>query len=219
MPTFACNEGYTISSYSLVCLSGTFKGSGPTCNPNNPCYIQFMPIPTNGYITSSPPYNSGDRVTFACYSGYLLAGASNGVICNSGNFLASPGAPSCTPTPCNGQPTAPNNGYITSVAPYSHLQSVTFVCNNDFTLAPNSGVQCRFGAFVGSTPTCLAKYTSQPSESARGSIVSLVPAKYTSQPVGPSKGNNVSLVPYISGIKRSISDVLLTALCLLIQLI
>ena len=178
--TFACNSGYQLvgASNGIKCNLGSFVANPgtPSCTPA-PCNAQPT-APTNGYITSSAPYSSGNSVTFACNSGYQLVGASNGIKCNLGSFVANPGTPSCTPAPCNAQPTAPTNGYVASVAPYNHLQSVTFACTSNFTLASSSGIQCQFGVFVGTTPTCLAKCLLQPTAPLKGNIVSSAP--YTS---------------------------------------
>ena len=160
-----------------MCLFGTFVGNAPTCDLIPiPCRSQYSPAPTNGNVTSSPPYANGTNVTFECNNGFQMIGTSNGITCIMGKFVTSPGAPTCTPAPCTVQPAAPINGYLVSLPPYSHLQIVIFACDENFSMAPFSGVQCQFGVFVGSMPVCSSKFLPQPDTSPDGrySVISTI---------------------------------------------
>ncbi|XP_073244344.1 sushi, von Willebrand factor type A, EGF and pentraxin domain-containing protein 1-like isoform X3 [Porites lutea] len=88
---FRCDQGHTlIGSQVLRCVAGKWNGVSPKCRASCPNPV----VPSNGRVLNSRPGLSrhGDRVKYACNSGFRLEGTS-AIRCNNGKWK--PSAPLC----------------------------------------------------------------------------------------------------------------------------
>ncbi|XP_071959656.1 CUB and sushi domain-containing protein 3-like isoform X4 [Antedon mediterranea] len=142
--TFTCDVGYTlVGETTITCDSGQYSSSYAICRAN--CF----PLGgiENGRVTGG--FNHNDRVTIICNDGFTLVGQ-NQAFCDDGLYSNALGT--CYAN-CSPLITIENGVFIGG---YNHGDSVTFICNNDYTLVGERIVTCYDGAFSAAFAECKA---------------------------------------------------------------
>ncbi|CAH3021429.1 unnamed protein product, partial [Porites evermanni] len=144
---FRCDQGHTlIGSQVLQCVAGKWNGVSPKCKASCPNPI----VPSNGRVLNSRPGLSrhGDKVKYACNSGFRLEGSST-IRCNNGKWK--PSAPLCKEL-CQ-DPGIPPNGARRG-NDFRHGKQLGFTCNNGYTLIGSRAITCSGGKWNSATPQC-----------------------------------------------------------------
>ncbi|CAH3175599.1 unnamed protein product [Porites lobata] len=144
---FRCDQGHTlIGSQVLQCVAGKWNGVSPKCKASCPKPV----VPSNGRVLNSMPGLSrhGDKVKYACNSGFRLEGSST-IRCNNGKWK--PSAPLCKEL-CQ-DPGIPPNGARRG-NDFRHGKRLGFTCNNGYTLIGSRAITCSGGKWNSATPQC-----------------------------------------------------------------
>ncbi|KAM7451141.1 hypothetical protein ABFA07_001207 [Porites harrisoni] len=144
---FRCDQGHTlIGSQVLQCVAGKWNGVSPKCKASCPKPV----VPSNGRVLISMPGLSrhGDKVKYACNSGFRLEGSST-IRCNNGKWK--PSSPLCKEL-CQ-DPGIPPNGARRG-NDFRHGKRLGFTCNNGYTLIGSRAITCSGGKWNSATPQC-----------------------------------------------------------------
>nr|XP_022313079.1 uncharacterized protein LOC111118076 isoform X2 [Crassostrea virginica] len=155
--TFSCSEGYQLTrSVSLMCEnSGRFEGRLPTCAT----ITCPRPDLSDTRLSGTPQKNSffyNETITFACFEGYRLIGATSTTCGNSGHFQET--LPICEAITCQ-KPRL--YGTQLSVNPpknsYAYKEVITFSCSEGYQLIGSNSETClNSKGFQGGLPNCTA---------------------------------------------------------------
>ncbi|XP_066284018.1 P-selectin-like [Branchiostoma lanceolatum] len=183
--TFTCNLGYALDGApNATCKADrnnnmTWSDKVSTCRA---LQCSNLTAPANGTLSSTGPHYHQDFVTFGCYQGYRLDGASNAKCqANSNNNLTwSDPVPTCTALQCSNL-MAPDNGTRNLAGPYYYQDVVAFTCNLGYALDGASNATCKAGnnninlTWSDPVPTCTALQCPNVTAPANGAL----------RPVGP----------------------------------
>ncbi|XP_075385847.1 complement decay-accelerating factor isoform X10 [Tenrec ecaudatus] len=143
---FSCEEGF-----SLEGVTSTFCAiAGASVSWKDPlpqCKEIFCPEPPdieNGKITKTQNgYSYGQSITYQCNENFTLLG-NNTMQCSVKNLngLWTGALPRCKELFCPEPPHIDHGKVIESQSHYRYGQSVTYKCNEGFTLAGNNSIQC-----------------------------------------------------------------------------
>ena len=97
-------------------------------------------------------FDDGDVVTFSCDGGFSLVGAS-AITCVNGNWTNE--VPACFANCAD--PGAPSFGFQVGISDFLHTDTVTFSCNEGYTLVGASELTCQAGVWDGDLPVCYSK--------------------------------------------------------------
>ncbi|XP_071821516.1 protein lev-9-like isoform X3 [Apostichopus japonicus] len=146
---FTCDQGFSLHGESvLTCQSnGTWSADVPVCTSDacrNPPEIE------NASHDDKQSYANGERLFYSCNAGYEPVSSSY-LQCVDGNW--SEADIRCTAKTC-GQPGDINNGGIIEEV-YTFPNSVTYVCNEGFTLNGRTTRTCQANQhWSGIAPSC-----------------------------------------------------------------
>ncbi|XP_044179768.1 sushi, von Willebrand factor type A, EGF and pentraxin domain-containing protein 1-like isoform X6 [Acropora millepora] len=144
--TFQCNDKYSlVGDESMSCNDGVWSAELPQCKA--PCADPGLP--SNGKRDGSD-FGHEKTVTFQCNDKYSLVGDKN-LSCNDGVWSAE--LPQCK-APCT-DPGLPSNGKRDS-SDFGHDKTVTFQCNDNYTLVGNERMSCNDGVWSAELPQCKA---------------------------------------------------------------
>ncbi|XP_076309702.1 uncharacterized protein LOC143224990 isoform X2 [Tachypleus tridentatus] len=160
--TYKCEKGYRDPAvYKLK----TDKSSISQCRVNNSehaywikpslqckpqCFSWDLKNARGLKIILEGNYMEGENLLFFCISGYDRV--ENAVItCNSGiwNTTLMP----CQPAKCNYSPPSVVNGF-TTVLNGTHGTTVTYSCNQFYSLQTSGSIRCSYGSWIGSPAVC-----------------------------------------------------------------
>ncbi|PIK45914.1 hypothetical protein BSL78_17223, partial [Apostichopus japonicus] len=145
---YSCNLGYVLGSNSYMqCVDGSWLEQVINCRA---VQCTALDTPVNGSKDGSGTgYN--DRVEFSCDQGFSLHGES--VLTCQSDETWSADAPKCTAKSC-GYPGDINNGGIIEGV-YTYPNSVTYVCDEGFTLNGQTTRTCQTTQdWSGIAPSC-----------------------------------------------------------------
>ncbi|XP_071821519.1 protein lev-9-like isoform X6 [Apostichopus japonicus] len=146
--SFSCDQGFSLHGESvLICQGdGTWSADVPECTDacRNPPEIE------NASHDDKQSYANGERLFYSCNAGYEPVSSSY-LQCVDGNW--SEADIRCTAKTC-GQPGDINNGGIIEEV-YTFPNSVTYVCNEGFTLNGRTTRTCQANQhWSGIAPSC-----------------------------------------------------------------
>ncbi|XP_078348042.1 sushi, von Willebrand factor type A, EGF and pentraxin domain-containing protein 1-like isoform X3 [Oculina patagonica] len=142
--SFTCNNGYTLTgSQSMQCREGVWSSSLPQCKKS----CSDPGAPQNG-LKIGNDFRHGMKVMFRCRATFNLTGVSS-ITCMDGAW--SHKVPECLASCRN--PGRPRNG-ARKGDNFEHGQTVSFTCNNGYTLIGTNSMQCRKGIWSSSLPQC-----------------------------------------------------------------
>ncbi|XP_020615775.1 C4b-binding protein beta chain-like [Orbicella faveolata] len=134
---------YGIVLWTVVFCQYTWSQEANCKNPG---------VPRNG-ARLGINFGHNQSVTFVCKENYTLIGR-EAMVCRNGNWSSS--LPQCK-TNCK-DPGIPRNGARTGDN-FEHGQTVSFACNNGYTLIGSKSMVCRKGVWSSSLPQCKSKCT------------------------------------------------------------
>ncbi|MGC4118128.1 MAG: hypothetical protein QM765_26975 [Myxococcales bacterium] len=136
------------TGFTCACDSGW---AGDTCSDAVTC--SGATAPAHGSVSTATAA-FGATVTYSCDLGYALTGTATRTCQADGTFSGS--APTCEPTACAPDLTAPANGSVSQ----SHGVTgdvATYTCDSSFVLSGSSTRLCQAdGTWSGTTPTCVS---------------------------------------------------------------
>nr|XP_002733735.2 PREDICTED: polycystic kidney disease protein 1-like 2-like [Saccoglossus kowalevskii] len=145
--TIGCDDGfYLVGQDSSTCAYGNWV-------PNNmECYIYTCDAPTapnnSQSLGSYDIFLHQDVIYFECNDGYYLSGE-NSSTCAYGEWVPSE-LETCSIYTCDRPPT-PDNGFLVednNKQDFEHLDVVHFECFEDYYLAGNDSVLCKYGKWA-----------------------------------------------------------------------
>ncbi|KAL3885790.1 hypothetical protein ACJMK2_025828 [Sinanodonta woodiana] len=151
----SCATGYYFTgenknAVTLTCtLGGKWDKPFPDCARASCGPVSDI---QNGYIVSTTGIMGGDRTTYACRTGFNMVGSAT-ISCDS---TATWGAsPECRSVSCPLLQTTLVNGHVqTVIGGQDHGSVVIYSCDEYYELYGASSVQCSFGSWSSSPPTC-----------------------------------------------------------------
>uniref|UniRef100_H2Z7B2 Sushi domain-containing protein n=1 Tax=Ciona savignyi TaxID=51511 RepID=H2Z7B2_CIOSA len=168
--TYSCVDGFQLDGEAeLICQpDGTWSADRPQCQDLNECDdLSICRISGNIIFLK---YDVGSSVTFLCRSGYEIDGESTITCGNSGAWSAD--EPSCIVITCEDRP-APNRGSVssTSSSPFLLGNTVTYTCNDGYTVRGFTSATCQENGFwTSGTPLCIAVRCLQPNIPTNGRL-------------------------------------------------
>ncbi|XP_078603750.1 uncharacterized protein LOC144877625 [Branchiostoma floridae x Branchiostoma japonicum] len=148
---FSCDPGYElVGRSSATCLkNGSWDGEIPTCQ--RICCNKTTSI-TNGQITASNGYCSGNSIQFSCDTGYELVGSSFAVCQLDKHWDRE--IPTCRHICCDNT-TEIINGLVNATDGYCFGNEIQFSCNPGYELFGRSSATCEDdGSWGRELPTC-----------------------------------------------------------------
>lgn len=143
---FTCNTGYTPASSTRTCENGVWEGSVLTCSPK-PCAT--LNSPAGAAAKSCFGSVHGDVCTFACNSGYTVAGDVSRT-CTDGSWTGT--QLTCTqPNSCVTL-TAPSGSASTACSDAIDGDDCTFACSPGYTGTGDTTRTCSSAGTWGGTP-------------------------------------------------------------------
>eukprot|EP00058_Branchiostoma_floridae_P003337 XP_002588825.1 hypothetical protein BRAFLDRAFT_89744 [Branchiostoma floridae] len=135
---FSCDPGYELAGKpSATCLkNGSWDAETPTCQRS--CCNNTISI-TNGHITASNGYCSGNSIHFSCDVGYKLVGSSS-AICQVDKHWDRE-IPTCQRICCDNT-TEIINGLVNATDGYCFGNDMQFSCNPGYELVGRSLATC-----------------------------------------------------------------------------
>ncbi|NWR79181.1 CR1 protein, partial [Centropus unirufus] len=156
---YRCRPGYRMApgkSAMVTCLSNSEWSADP-----NFCIEKSCPPPEieNGNFESATDLLFGATVTYTCNTGYRLVGASSAQCVVTGNEVSWDNIPYCTIIPCSPPPAIENGQYFDSNRDFVFASSVTYSCNQGFSLIGDAIIHCTThdnleGVWSGPPPEC-----------------------------------------------------------------
>jgi sushi, von Willebrand factor type A, EGF and pentraxin domain-containing protein 1 len=167
--TYSCGAGFGPSGSSTrSCqLDGTWSGTQPTCVVAN---CPALSGPVGGTVVATT-LTYGAVASYACDSGYTLAGAATRTCQSDGSW--SELAPTCAIRDC-GALVAPSNGKVTMMGS-SYGASAVFACDAGYTLSGAATVTCQpDSTWSAAPPTCVIKDCGPLAAPANGAVAAAV---------------------------------------------
>ena len=160
---YSCDDGYILNgSSSLICLTGQWNDTHPSCDPVN---CGDPGTPPNA-IKHGNNFTFQSVVTYTCEpidgnddSFYSIVG-NQSITCNADGQWNSP-PPNCTHIDCN-DPGIPDNGERHG-NDFSYNATVSFTCNNGYELSGYQMLTCEpEGKWDNKPPVCNIIYCNNP---------------------------------------------------------
>jgi CUB/sushi domain-containing protein len=150
--TYSCGPGFGPSGSSTrTCQADGWDGMQPTCVVAD---CPALAGPAGGSVVAST-LTFGATATYACSSGYTIAGVATRTCQPDGTW--SNAAPTCTIKDC-GALTAPMNGAVTTSGGTVYRATGSYTCDAGYTVSGMSAVTCQAdGTWSASAPTCVPK--------------------------------------------------------------
>ncbi|XP_054720057.1 sushi, von Willebrand factor type A, EGF and pentraxin domain-containing protein 1-like [Uloborus diversus] len=152
--TYMCKEDFEEAKPGNVyCHLGEWKGSPPACRDTR-CYLKELSF--TGLLKSERVYlRSGETFEPECAVGFNLARAENHLVtCTGGKWQGH--FPPCVVAPCLQQPPLTPHGSVSNPKPsYLHSSRPVYECDEFYFEKVPSTVQCLYGNWTGSPPSCL----------------------------------------------------------------
>ncbi|XP_078692084.1 sushi, von Willebrand factor type A, EGF and pentraxin domain-containing protein 1-like [Branchiostoma floridae x Branchiostoma belcheri] len=171
--TFTCNSGYVLNGQATpTCQAdGTWSHPVPVCTPIIAIQCPALTAPANGAAsTTATSYLT--MITFICYPGYVLNGASV-TTCQADGTWSSP-VPTCT-LPCP-VPVPPANGAVSGLI---YPNTVTYTCNPGFQFDGVATSTCQAdGTWTSPVPKCTPRPCPTLSAPSNGALSPLGPHAY-----------------------------------------
>uniref|UniRef100_H0YSS6 Sushi, von Willebrand factor type A, EGF and pentraxin domain-containing protein 1 n=1 Tax=Taeniopygia guttata TaxID=59729 RepID=H0YSS6_TAEGU len=136
----------TNGSYVCTCIP-PYTGDGKKCAEPVKCYNPGNP--EHGHLHGDT-YSVGSQVTFSCQEGFQLTGATKLTCMESGDGVWNHAPPSCEMVMCPPPQDISNGKYIFSGTTY--LSSVSYTCDNGYSLQGPSVLVCASSGNWNSTP-------------------------------------------------------------------
>ncbi|XP_076110499.1 uncharacterized protein LOC143079160 isoform X5 [Mytilus galloprovincialis] len=155
-----CNTGYTFQApyageahVALTCQpDGEYDKTVPVCSQ---AFCGKVPAIENGYVQSSTGLFGGNQAVYVCNPGFTPpTGTSLTINCQGNSLWEAP--PTCTASPCSGQPLSVPSGRrdIVKGDGTSHGSILSYSCDQNYELIGQSRIECKNGAWSGTTPRC-----------------------------------------------------------------
>ena len=158
---YSCDDGYILNgSSSLICLTGQWNDTHPSCDPVN---CGDPGTPPNA-IKHGNDFTFQSIVTYTCelINGndiYSIVG-NKSITCNADGQWSSP-PPNCTHIDCN-DPGIPDNG-VRHGDDFSYNATISFTCNNGYELSGYQMLTCEpNGKWDDKPPVCNIIYCNNP---------------------------------------------------------
>nr|XP_054751328.1 uncharacterized protein LOC129257098 isoform X2 [Lytechinus pictus] len=146
--TFSCNEGYSlIGSPSTTCNNDEYSRPVPSCVLD--CSDPGSPM--DGSQEGTPTYQAYTTVSFVCDTGFGLVGAPT-ITCDGGTWTLP--VPECVANCAD--PGVPSSGRQVGNPTYLQGTTVSFECEEGFTLIGASVISCEDGQWDREIPVCAA---------------------------------------------------------------
>ncbi|XP_045154127.1 complement decay-accelerating factor [Echinops telfairi] len=173
---YQCRQGYQrIESVpaTITCLTNVTWSKLP-----NICKRKACPEPgplKHGHINITDKY-FGAQIFFSCEEGYILEGATYTFCAVSGASVAwRDPLPECKVIFCPEPPSIENGKITQKQNDYASGQSVTYQCNENFTLLGSNSIQCSIkkyqGQWTGALPRCKEIFCPEPPHIDHGKVM------------------------------------------------
>jgi len=148
---FACNSGWVLAgTYKMACQpSGLwFPEQPPVCEP-----LACIPMlaPANGNVTMGGMGTTSSVIMFACNQGWTAVGSTNATCQSDGSWTM---APTCRANSCGTVSDVPN-GTASPLEGFT-LDTVTYTCNQGYTLSGSSRRVCNIDGWNNPAANCVA---------------------------------------------------------------
>lgn len=167
---YSCATGYALANGAATSATCGAAGWSPSALPT--CQIVTCPAltnPANGTVDDGTnEYNT--VAAYSCNSGFEVTGGTQVRCSASGTWTGT--APTCSRVACATR-NAPANGTITpSSGPYVFGDSITYACNNGFSLSGGAAMQdcLASGSWSSTAPTCSAILCPALTDPANGTV-------------------------------------------------
>jgi hypothetical protein len=150
---YSCATGYNLAAAGPASTTCGASGWSPSNQPT--CDIVTCPTlsnPTNGAVDDGTnQYNA--TAAYSCDTGYEVTGGTTVRCSASGTWSGTP--PTCERVSCAAR-TAPMNGSITPAGPYDYQDTITYMCNNGYSLSGGDASQTCLasGSWSSTAPSC-----------------------------------------------------------------
>ncbi|XP_074650374.1 sushi, von Willebrand factor type A, EGF and pentraxin domain-containing protein 1-like [Tubulanus polymorphus] len=160
--SYTCENGYQLSGAQLTCLQTKTWSTAPTCQA-----VTCGNVPT---VASSTNTNTGSTfgssVTYACDNQHTMIGPASSTCKKDGSWTVKP---KCEPTFC-GVPPSISNGKPGAFSSQSQGSSVTYSCNDGYTVTGNAAVTCQTSKDWSPLPDCKPKDCAAPTKPTNGKV-------------------------------------------------